>query len=119
MARLNSLAQKQSSRGTIHSFEATKKEILSSSTSSCLAVLQAPINQSRIKKQIEATYIRAMFRVAGLKLLGHLSSLDLPKDKRFSYLNWFGSSLRNNTNTLAHFLDGVKGCGEHIAHQLR
>lgn len=38
---------------------------------------------------------------------------------RYSYLNWLCSSLRHNTNQLAHFSDDVKGCGAHITHHLR
>jgi len=51
--------------------------------------------------------------------LSSLSSLNLSKDLRYTYLNWFCSSLRGNTNTLSHFSNDVKGCGEHITSHLR
>jgi len=53
----------------VSNFESAKKEILSSSTSSVLSVLQAPISMQRIKKNIESTYIKALQRVAGFKLI--------------------------------------------------
>lgn len=119
MARLQSFAASQSSRGTVSNFESAKKEILSSSTSSVLSVLQAPISMQRIKKNIESTYIKALQRVAGFKLIAQISKLDLPWNLRCLYLSWFCSSLRNNTNNLSHFTEDVKGCGEHINHNLR
>ena len=79
MARLNSFAVKQSSQALIKEFDKAEKEILSSSTSSCLAVLQAPIMAQRIKKQIEQTYVKGFSRVAGLKMIAELSTLKLPK----------------------------------------
>ncbi len=119
MTRLNSFAANQSSRGTVTSFENVKKEILSSSTSSVLSVLQIPLSMHKIKKQIETTYVKALYRVAGFKLLGQLSVLNLSSNLRYTYLNWLCSSLRGNVNTLSHFSDNVKGCGEHITKHLR
>ncbi len=32
---------------------------------------------------------------------------------------WFASSLRGNKNVIAHYLDGIKGCGEAVEEQIR
>lgn len=34
-------------------------------------------------------------------------------------MNWFCSSLRHNKNQLAHYLDDLKGCGNHLEEATR
>ena len=68
----------QTSKGAIKSFTDRKKEIFDSAVTPILACLQSPINTQRIKKQVESVYINASKRIAGLKLLGHLMSLEIP-----------------------------------------
>jgi len=34
-------------------------------------------------------------------------------------LNWFCTSLRNNKNTLAHYLDNLRGCGTSLEDKAR
>ena len=93
--------------------------IYSSSIASILACLQAPITAQRIKKQIENIYVNAMKRICGFRLIARLSYVNHPIDTCIEYLNWFCSSLRHNTNVLAHYTDGVSGCGEHLQNELK
>jgi hypothetical protein len=81
---------------------------------SILACLQTPINTQRIKKQVESVFLNATKRVAGLKLLGQLISLELPQKHRYDLISWFASSLRGNKNQMSHYLDDLKGCGLHL-----
>jgi hypothetical protein len=101
---------------------ASEKEdaaIFSSSSASVLAVLQAPISSQRIKKQIESTYVNAMKRICGFRLIARLSYMNHSVESRTEYLNWFCSSLRQNTNMLTHYTHNVTGCGEHLKNEMR
>ena len=109
----------QTSKGAIKSFTDRKKEIFDSSIMSVLACLQTPISAQRIKKQVETVFLNASKRIAGLKLLGDIMGLDLPQKHRFDMMNWFSSSLRGNKNQLSHYLDDLKGCGNHLELQAR
>lgn len=104
----------QTSKGAIKSFTDRKKEIFDSAVMSILACLQTPINTQRIKKQVESVFLNGAKRVAGLKMLGQLFSLELPQSHRYDLLSWFCSSLRSNKNQMSHYLDDLKGCGLHL-----
>jgi hypothetical protein len=112
--RLKSWRQMQTSKGAIKSFTDRKKEIFDSAVMSILACLQTPINTQRIKKQVESVFLNGAKRVAGLKLLGSLISMELPQNHRFDLISWFASSLRGNKNQMCHYLDDLKGCGLHF-----
>ena len=59
--------------------------------------------------------MNAAKRVAGLKLLGSLLNFELPQYHRYDLMSWFCGSLRGNKNPhVAHYLDGLKGCGQHL-----
>lgn len=34
-------------------------------------------------------------------------------------MNWFCSSLRDNTNKVTHYLDDLQGCGEYLENQCK
>lgn len=86
---------------------------------SILACLQAPINISKIKKQIEATFLNAKKRSAGLKIIAKLLTYSaLPSQQRLDIISWFASGLRGNKNELSHYLDGLKGCGAQLEEQI-
>ena len=104
----------QTSKGAIKSFTDRKKEIFDSSIMSILACLQTPISAQRIKKQVESVFLNASKRNAGLKLLGSLAELEMPRAHRYDLMNWFCASLRQNKNQIAHYLDDLKGCGNHL-----
>jgi len=69
---------------------------------------------SRIKKQVETVFLNGAKRVAGLTLLGQLMNLELQKEERFDLINWFCASLRNNKNSMSHYLEDMRGCGHHL-----
>jgi hypothetical protein len=113
--RLKSWRQMQTSKGAIKSFTDRRKEIFDSAVTSILACLQSPINTQRIKKQVESVFINASKRIAGLKLLGSMMNLEMPKSHRLDVISWFCGSLRGNKNPhMAHYLDDLKGCGHHL-----
>lgn len=56
--------------------------------------------------------MNATKRVAGLKIINNLLSLELPNEVRIDIVQWFSSSLRANKNQLTHYLDDLKGCGD-------
>lgn len=58
-------------------------------------------------------------RVAGLKMLASIVSLDLAQGCANDLSNWFCTGLRHKTNELAHYLDQLLGCGNHLESQLR
>lgn len=60
-------------------------------------------------------FINGSKRVAGLKILGKLLNFELPQAHRYDLMSWFCGSLRGNKNPhVAHYLDDLKGCGNHL-----
>jgi hypothetical protein len=58
-------------------------------------------------------------RATGLSLLGRLLTFEhLPVSHRYDLIAWFTSSLRQNKNQMAHYLDGLKGCGSYLKEQI-
>lgn len=105
--------------GTNPSFTNKKKDALDSSINSILTCLQAPINISKIKKQVENIFLSAKKRASGLKILAKLLSFEaMPRSARFDCIAWFQSALRNNKNEATHYLDGLKGCGHQLEDEI-
>lgn len=79
-------------------------------------MLQLPITVKKIKQQVETKFLQAAKRVAGLRMLASIISLDLVDGCAIDISNWFCTSLRHKTNELAHYLDQLNGCGSHLEH---
>jgi len=108
----------QQSKGVIKSMENVGQgKIFDSVRGSVLACLQSAISLKRLQKQVEMVYLNASMRIAGLKLIGKLMNKPIPHV--FDLINWFCSSLRNNTNELTHYLDDIRGCGKILEAQGR
>ena len=54
-----------------------------------------------------------------MKLFSHIFEFNLEKSWLQDSINWFCASLRNNSNVLAHYLDGLVGAGVNIEGQIR
>lgn len=110
----------QESKGTITSYEnLSNKDIFTSCASSVLATLQCSMNSKSILKAIETKYVNAMNRYCGLKIMGELSSCYMDDATKISCFNWFCSSLRKNTNVLAHYTDDLTGMGTYLLDKCR
>lgn len=64
-------------------------------------------------------FLNACMRVAGLRILSQVMSLNLPLAVDGDLCNWFCSSLRNNTNNLTHYLNNIKHCGNYLEGKVR
>lgn len=112
--RLKSWKQMQTSLGAIKSLTERKVEIWNSGITAILALLQTPIEASKIQEQVEQTYIDSCRRCAGFKLIKDLIVGEMPFSHLEDLISWFASALRNNANRLTHYLDDTAGQGIHL-----
>ena len=113
--KLHHWKQMQQSKGVIKSMDQTNQGGLFESVhTSVLSCLQSSISIKRLRKSVETVYLNAFQRVAGLKLIGTLMSLELVQLHSYDLMNWFCASLRGNQNNLAHYLDDIRGCGKFL-----
>lgn len=68
---------------------------------------------------MEKLFLNGTKRVAGLHLLSHIIELDLGKSIKNDCINWFCAGLRDNKNTLVHYLNHIKGCGNYLEEKCR
>ena len=70
--------------------------MFSSLTSSVLSCLQSNLPVRRIQKQVEASYVNAAKRIAGLKLLALVLGLKTSVEVFLDGVAWFSAALRQN-----------------------
>jgi hypothetical protein len=119
VAKLNTWKERQGASSAANDKKEQDDAVFTSISTSVLACLQTPITAQRIKKQIENIYVSAMKRICGFRLIARLSYMNHNVETRTDYLNWFCSSLRQNTNVLTHYTNEITGCGEHLQNELR
>ena len=70
-------------------------------------------------ENIEAKFIKAINRYCGFKIMSQVASCYMDSDTVTSCFNWFCSSLRNSTNVIVHYSDGLDGMGEYLIDKCR
>lgn len=93
------------------SLEEQKHEVHLSLTTSVLLCLQSPLPLRRLRKQVEAAYLKAICRTCGLNSLQAIIRQTPISYLRDDVLNFLGSALRSDDNKLVHYLEGLQGCG--------
>ena len=112
--RLQHWRELRTSQGAIKDFTEIRKELFESSNMSVLALLQTPITAEKISKRIETVFLNGCRRMAGLYLFSKILGSKLPDGAVGDICNWMCSGLREGTNKLTHYLNNIKGCGNHL-----
>ena len=68
-----------------------------------------------LQARVEKTLVLGLRRSAGINLLNFAFGLNISSKMFYDLLQWFQGSLRKNRSHSAHYLDGVRGCGERIS----
>ena len=63
--------------------------------------------------------VRGLRRSAGLNLLSFAAQLNLGDETFLDLLQWFLTSLRENKYQVAHYTDGISGCGDSVLSVIR
>ena len=110
----------QESQATVADYEnITDKEVLKSCVSSVLNCLQSKITADAMLKHLESTYLKAMNRWCGFKLMSQLTACSMSNESMISCLNSFCGALRHNKNVLAHYSDELSGMGDYLLTRCR
>lgn len=63
--------------------------------------------------------IKGLRRSAGLNLISFGVSKNIEPETFFDLLQWFLTSVRANKQSVAHYTDGISGCGDSIIDSIR
>ena len=63
--------------------------------------------------------IKGLRRSAGLNLLSFSATKNIGIGTFKDILAWFLTSLRDNKHTVAHYSDGIQGCGDQVLSAIR
>lgn len=119
LMRLITIRKIQSSEVIADNYNNTDDiEIYNSSLTSVLAFLQNSVKVGEIKIEVESNFVNTIMRYCGLKILDLILDLEIDQETFYSTLNWFSSSLRNNSNLLTHYSTDLTGSGSQIQAKL-
>ena len=63
--------------------------------------------------------IKGLRRSAGLELLSFAIDTNIGIGTFFDILQWFLTSMRGNKQIVAHYSDGIEGCGDSVLNAIR
>ena len=79
-----------------------------------MKIMQASYTFEDLRAEVENVMIRGMRRSAGLELISFAIDANISKSSFFDILQWFETSLRNNSMQVVHYADKIKSCGDSV-----
>ena len=117
--RLRQWNQVQLSLGTITSFSQLGDNAYKSIPLSVLSLMQSKHTAEKLQEEVEEVMIHGLRRSAGLNLLSFGAQCNVGLGTFKDVLQWFLTSLRANKHQVAHYSDGISGCGDSVLAAIR